>query len=394
MNRKNAIYWVILGVVIGLVYLIESMAPKRIDWAVTYSSEDKNPYGSYVVFKELHHIFPGKKTESTRSSFYELFDHESTDIKNYICIDQDFSPDELETQTLLEMVNKGNNLFIATESITGYLADTLRINITSDFKFEGKISLNFVNPALTASPFYAFEKSGLVSYFGRYDSTRTIMLGKNNLNRPTYIKIPYGQGNFYISSTPIAFTNYHILEERNSEYVSKSFSYLPVADIVWNEYYKSGIETNGESESPFRFFLSNPPLQWALYLTIISLLVFIFFEAKRKQRIIPVIKPLSNTTLEFTETVGSLYFQYGDHKNIAEKKITYFLEGVRSKYFIKTIDLDKTTAEALALKSGVSLQNVIILFQKINFIRSRSVIAEEDLLALNRAIDIFQMEAI
>ena len=392
MNRKNIIYWLILAGVVGLVFLSEALTPKKIDWQPTYSAQDKNPYGSYLVFEELKHIFPGKKTQAIRSGFYDLVETDSTTPKNYICIDSDFSPDELETTTLLEMVHKGSNIFIATESLTGKLADTLSLNIRSDFKFEGKTSLNFVNARLKAMPAYTFEKSGLISYFAGYDSSRTVLLGKNNLNRPVFIQVPYGSGNFFISSTPIAFTNYHLLAARNAEFIARSFSYLPVADVVWNEYYKAGMPSP-ESDSPYRFLLKNPPLQWALYLSAAAILIFVFFEAKRKQRIIPILKPVSNTTLEFTKTVGGLYFQHGDHKNIAEKKILYFMETLRSRYFIKTTVADKNLMEQLSVKAGVSQATIQALFQKINFIRQRTIIAEEDLIALNTEMENFFRES-
>ncbi|MBC8111988.1 MAG: DUF4350 domain-containing protein, partial [Verrucomicrobia bacterium] len=120
-----------------------------------------------------------------------------------------------------------------------------------------------------------------------------------------------------------------------------------------------------------------------------AVLIFIIFEAKRKQRIIPVVQPLANTTLEFTETVGSVYFQYKDHKNIADKKITYFLEYLRSKFFVKTTDLNASLLETLAMKSGVSQLQIDAIFKKINFIRKQEVITEADLIEINKMIEEF-----
>jgi len=126
-----------------------------------------------------------------------------------------------------------------------------------------------------------------------------------------------------------------------------------------------------------------------LYIVLFSILLFIFFEAKRKQRIIPIIKPLSNTTLEFTETLGRLYFQYKDHKNIADKKITYFLEYIRTRYYLKTENLDSIFLENLNKKSGVSLEKIETLFKHINFIQRQTTISESDLLELNRKMEEF-----
>ena len=52
------------------------------------------------------------------------------------------------------------------------------------------------------------------------------------------------------------------------------------------------------------------------------------FNAKRRQRVVPIINPLPNTTLDFTKTIGNLYYQEGNHQNIVDKKIIYFLEKI------------------------------------------------------------------
>jgi hypothetical protein len=55
------------------------------------------------------------------------------------------------------------------------------------------------------------------------------------------------------------------------------------------------------SMSPMRFILNNPPLRYAWYLLLLGLLIFVLFNAKRKQRIVPVIEPLKNTSLDLSE---------------------------------------------------------------------------------------------
>ena len=59
-------------------------------------------------------------------------------------------------------------------------------------------------------------------------------------------------------------------------------------------------------------------------------------QGKRKQRIIPVITPLKNTSLEFVETIGRLYYQKGTRSGIAHKKIIFFLDFIRTRYNIAT----------------------------------------------------------
>jgi hypothetical protein len=64
------------------------------------------------------------------------------------------------------------------------------------------------------------------------------------------------------------------------------------------------------------------------------------FDSKRRQRIIKPLQPNINTSVAFTETVGRLYLQKKDNRNIADKMITYFLEHIRNQYFLNTNQLN------------------------------------------------------
>jgi hypothetical protein len=189
---------------------------------------------------------------------------------------------------------------------------------------------------------------------------------------------------------PLAYTNYNMLYRQNAQYISKTLSYLPVQHTYWHEYYK---DFKAEPQTPLRYIISQPALKWALYLSLGALVLFIAFEAKRKQRIIPVIKPLTNTTLEFTETVGRLYFQYKDHKNIADKKITYFLDYLRTHFYVKTIEIDDSLYSKLADKTGIDKIEITKLFELITMISNKRNVSEEDLLTLNSQIEQFQRKS-
>jgi hypothetical protein len=391
MNRKNLKYWLLLLAGVGIVAAAELEAPKPLDWTATYASKDKRAYGSYAVYQLLNRIFPAQNVDVSRKTFYQLRENDSLTQQNFIIINDSFSPDSLETVSLLEMIQAGSAAFVAAEYFSGIFADTFKLASEKDFQLEAQpLSLSLVNPQLDTLKGHRYKKNLLTAYFSRFDSTKAVILGKNNHNNITFIQIPFGKGNLYLSTSPIAFTNYHLLNGGNDVYIAKALSYLPVQPVLWNENkrYKSSV-VEEESQSPLRFLLSQPSLRWALYISLGAVLLFMIFEAKRRQRIIPIVKPLENTTLEFTDTVGGLYFQHKDHKNIADKKILYFFEYIRTRFFIRSQELDEKSAETLALKSGVSLEKIKTLFKQIQFIRRQGVIAETDLLELNKSMEAF-----
>ena len=113
------------------------------------------------------------------------------------------------------------------------------------------------------------------------------------------------------------------------------------------------------------------------------------FNARRKQRAIPVINPLKNTTVAFTQTISSLYLKEQDHKNLVDKKIAYFLEKVRTKYLLNTNNLHKDFILLLAAKSGNEIRNTKYLINTIITLSKKSECSEEELLVLHKMIETF-----
>jgi len=143
-----------------------------------------------------------------------------------------------------------------------------------------------------------------------------------------------------------------------------------------------------ESGSPLRVILKSKALSWAYYILLTVILVFIIFEGKRKQRIIPVIKPLVNSSLEFIRTIGNMYIQAGNHKAVAEKMINHFIDQTRSIYFLPT-ETHTEFAELLARKSGNSKNDTEALLSLIKVVQRSPSIPVEMLLDLNKKIENF-----
>jgi hypothetical protein len=111
------------------------------------------------------------------------------------------------------------------------------------------------------------------------------------------------------------------------------------------------------------------------------------FNAKRRQRVIPITEPVKNTTVEFAKTIGNLYFIEQNHKDIAEKKIVYFLEKIRKEYYLETTVLDETFINRLHQKTSKEKVDIVKAITKINYIKNSSTLSEKDLVELNTLIE-------
>lgn len=388
---KYIAYLTLLVLLLGALFLSKS---KQYDWTVTLSHEDKDPYGTYA----LHQLLPTVVNSPVINSYqtlYELKDSLSHG-ENIIVIASSFGPAKEDTEMLLNFIKEGGSALISANYFFGVFADTLGLT-TSDFYFEGEntlelndtTSLHFVSPIMDSTRQFNFRMANINQYISDVDSVEATTLVENDHHQPVTVKINLGKGLLLVNCTPMAFTNIHLLNAQNHEFASALLSYLPPVKTIRTEYYHVG---RMETATPLRFVLTNEPLRWAYYLTIISLLLFMIFEAKRKQRIIPVIKPLQNSTLEFVATIGNLYFQQGDHKNIAEKKIQFFFEQIRQHYWVSTQHRDEGFMSTLIRKSGVPEMTVRDLMAQIQSISSKDKISAEELMKLNKALEKFNQK--
>jgi hypothetical protein len=156
--------------------------------------------------------------------------------------------------------------------------------------------------------------------------------------------------------------------------------------VLWDEYYTQGREGD---DNTMRVFLRHEPLKWAFRIGFFSLILFVFYEMKRRQRIIPVIEPLKNSSLDFVNVVGQVYYEQHNNQNIAQKKITYFLEHLRSKYYLWTNPLDEEFIEKLTLKTGIEGNLATEIVNHVNYLNTLDRVSDRDLILLNQLIQQF-----
>jgi hypothetical protein len=375
--KKDWKYFLYISAAFGIFIILKLSSPKKYDWTITYSHVDKNPYGAFALSELLPSIFSGHKINHSYLTLYEIND----------------SLKKKDTNVLLKHVGAGGTALISAQYFWGHFSDTLEI-ASYDYFFRGEdilgrkdtAALKFASPRMDTTRAYFYRRDNIHNYFNRFDSTRTTVIAKNDRGMPVTIRVTWGKGSFILNCTPLIFTNIYLLSRDNHEFITNTLSYLDRSPVQWTEYYHVG---RRESQTPLRFILSNESLKWAYYITIVSILIFIGFEMKRKQRIIPVITPLANTTLEFVGTIGNLYYQSAEHKNIADKKIHFLMDHIRTKYWLNTNLLNETFIIALARKSGKEEQDVRALITSISAIQGKDKISSDELIDINKKIEKF-----
>ena len=141
--------------------------------------------------------------------------------------------------------------------------------------------------------------------------------------------------------------------------------------------------------SAVRYIVSEEYLSWAWFISLSGVLLFMIFRAKRKQRIIPDIEQPKNSSIEFAKTIGSLYLEKGDHKLIADKKIRFFYDYIRSNLGLDTSEIDADTKKDISLRSGIDKAEIDGLFDLIDKISRQDEITQKELKLLTERIDEF-----
>jgi len=126
-----------------------------------------------------------------------------------------------------------------------------------------------------------------------------------------------------------------------------------------------------------------PPLAKAFFIALGLLLLYMFFNSKRGQRVVPVVKKTENTSIAFAEAIAGLYINKKDNKIIAEKIITYLNEYIRTKLFISININDVGYAEILSRKSAVEPDVINELVSVIKAIQKSEKVTDAQLLKLN-----------
>ncbi|WP_420318600.1 DUF4350 domain-containing protein [Ekhidna sp.] len=381
--RKGEKIYLIIFIALFVAYVIgDILAPKPVNWTVTFSHKDKNPFGTYILNERSEDIFksPFSVTHSTIAEIDEadnlLILADGADV---------FGPD---LRSLLNHLNKGSHVLIGANQFSSALMDTLAFEISVSYHildqtiFEAASSEVILNDSIS----YSYPFSLVSNYFELNDPSNWTIHGQIANEQPIIISREIGEGRITLCSTPYVFTNFGLLVNDNYPATASILSLLPEKSTHFTLFYHLG---KAEATTPFRYFLRQDALRWSLYMGLFSVLVFLIISSRRNQRPIPVISPPDNSTINYVKTLGALFYSERDHKKAALRLISHFLHRIKEHYNL-SVTYEERFYKHLSTKSGVDLEMVIKTFERILFIRESDRISEETLIDLTKKIERFK----
>lgn len=394
MTKKVIYIAVAVGVVAIFALLFLRQQPKQLDERITLDTKYNKPYDLSVAYNNLPLLFNNPTVTINRSSPDVWYNSDSSaDGKTlFFLVTRHFNPEESELQSLLDFVKQGNQVFISTPFMNSEAAGYFGFDEDyGAYKDAGKTW--FTNPPYSSDTLFVNPGLHYTSSFSGVDSLHYAVIAKNEDGTPALIKVDAGKGSFYFQCNPFLLFNYFLLYRNNINYLEKIASLMPKQQdkIIWDEYYKYKLEKNdrGEPASPLHVLFGIPPFRWAFLIIIVLVLLRILLNVKRLQRIIPAWEKPKNDTLDFTKTIGRLYYAKGDNTNLARKMATYLLEFIRNKYFISTAALNDDFVKSLASKAGYSEELTKEMVGHLVYIQGEHKVSEKQLVTIYQSFSTF-----
>jgi hypothetical protein len=394
MRRKIGKYRLVTVLLaVGLILLVVAIvyAPQPVDWTNSYSKRHSVPLGMSLVFEVSDELFPNQEVRVANGGIANFLEDAIPLNTNLIFINDELEMGMEDWAKVLDVAAAGNDVFLAAERFSQNITDSLGFEMVMGVPLprilmNDSVGFNFTNKELKIAGNYWYARTITNNYFSRYDSLKTSVLGYNHMGKTNFIQTRHGEGTIYIHCNPIAFTNYHLINGNKSEYIFKALSYLPVTTTIWDEKYKSGAPVLANQ---MMFVLDNKALRMAWYLFLIGVALFMILQGRRRQRPIPVVQAPANTSLDFVETIARLYFLNQNHLNIAQKRYQYFLDYLRSTYYLDTSLPESRLIEETSRKSGVPERTLASIFYMAANIEKVHHISHEDLHQFNRQLEFF-----
>ncbi len=392
-NKHIIFVCILLGVLQGCTPK-KSLLP---DLRESFSYADSKPFGTSVAYSILKNSYPDSEIEINKKEFAENYSLTYDTGAVYINISRNYYVTEKDADALLDFVYKGNTAFISAARFDTllmnkiYCKQALRLNLFTKGRYENT-SLRYTEDLSLYIDSFSYYYYPFANHFSELNSSYARKVGSNKQDETNMFAFLWGKGRIYFQCEPRAYSNYFLLTKNNYKYWQEALQMLPAkpTNVYWDNYYaRKNFGGNNNSGSTLSEIMKHPPLKAAFFISLFLLLLFVLLGIKRKQRIVPVVKPTENTSIVFAEAIAGLYLANKDNKVVAEKMITYFNEHVRTKYFLNMHVSDASYADLLSRKSAVPIDITKQLTDTIIKVNASVKVSDELLLSLNGLIEKF-----
>ena len=380
-NKLVKIICSIFGILIGIIILISIFSTKKTNWIERFGIDNKHPFGFYILYQELGNITNAKSIHEVKDLKELEKLNPKTDVIFYL--DENKKSNDIVIDAINELNNKPLTLFYAYAYYQVGQDNNKLIDQKAKAKINGKEVLIKQNRHT--------DDANYVKYKKQLNSIGTVQI-KDSVFTNYYIE-QNNKMKEYTHVQPILFSNFYLLQKDGFAYAKEVFKPFAGKNIYWinpNTNYQ-----NYDNEgSALSFILSQRELKTAWYILLIALFLYMIFKSKREQKIIPIVEPEKNLSLEFANAIASMYYESGQPSDIIKKQIDYFYYTLRKQYHISTEDVtDKQFIYVLAQKAQITEEESIQIINELQMLYNNKKAIIKDVNRTYQIIDYYKKKA-
>ena len=418
------IFGIIVGVMVVLTVLVSISGSRTYEWDPTFDAHDDEPFGC-ELFDQMAASSMGDSyhVESKEMTLNELTKKENlaptAGKRGWLLQAYELKADSNETHQLLEFVRSGHQVLLATSFLSYEMRDSIHVSIwghqcVADFvekKVEEKQyydtivwatndnypTAKFVIKASLCDTYLQQESctDDSASHTSRPLYDEEILASMNVCietddrqvcrDYPVALSMKMGQGELILVSTPLLLTNYGMLSGQGAPYIFRllsRFGHRPVSRVVLKTKEQYSYDTKTDLWAMLDYISTQPPLWWAWCLMLLLILLFILTNARRKQRVIPVVTAPENHSLKFVRLIGTLYHNQANHTDLTAKKFHYTAERLRRDLHVDITNPkeDDASATIIAQNTGTDAGEVLRAIKEVRqLVQSRLGISEQEM---------------
>lgn len=345
------------------------------NWDQHFQIMDKRPYGLYLFNSLLKAHLDSSKNINTLTNGLEL-DSLSSEKVTFLFVGDEFGLQNNELDLILSKVSAGSDLFISFNELTENIYDRLfeRVEISYDYAD----SVNVFIGKNRFTQYFIYQNDTLAHQWKGFfdiqlkDSARFVSLS-SFMEMTNMVRINHGKGQIILHTNPEFFYNYQLKRDDGYRYTSFVLNQMPNDQNVYllelgRLLDEKGVEEvveesagGKQDDSYLQFLLKSPALMGAMALAVLGLFLFLLFRAKRMQPAVPVLPKKKNMSLEFVDTITSIYLAKQYPYSLLQLQKKNFYELVYKHFFVdlsRSRDDREKDLEILSQKANVPLAEI------------------------------------
>lgn len=416
MNNRAVIVGLVLLSLVGLLYFLNRDGNKY-KWNRTYRLGENEPYDLSIFYETIKTEYEGR--------FEEIKDNESLsentkDINPgnadiYMFVGRNCYLTADEAAVLKDHVFEGGTAFISAVGMPEALLDAFPLLKNTETEVNDYDSFPVVFRHKQTNPsrvvFYHYnrlipESRGWLTYQsftkpeetdfspGSEDPTNMAIVSANPQKGPDFICIYHGSGKLFLHANPAMFGNVYQTLPYGRAYLSNVLRHLPGNRVVFDRgagFPKKDANTS-ENSNMLDFIKGEPALWYAWQLLLVSVVLFLVFAGRRKQRGIPVIEPPVNHTMAFIDAIGRFYKNEKQNALVFQREWNQFVSFLQQQFRFRLKSLNEEELKKLSDKTGVSLKTIEHVVSIHGKYRNHESLGAAELTETNRAIGRFYEE--